>query len=136
MKLMHTIVPALAAAAFIVLARNYFGRPVDLVAWHPRTGRLAAWQENVPLLGGENVLRPRLCGNRPLVVHRTALQWLQAGRCGAVIIDQRGCADLLRQIGPLEVAEHDYARHLRRSLTVRPPRIFVTPETSSEARAA
>jgi hypothetical protein len=46
--------------AVIFLARDEEGEPADVVAWGPRSKRLAAWYGAGSLLGMENVFGPRL----------------------------------------------------------------------------
>src|SRR3954447_5089751 len=70
--------------AFVVIARNEFGEPADLVAW--RGDRLASWAARVSMLGANNLFAPRLLSDA-LLVEPDVLSWLRSGRRGVVIID-------------------------------------------------
>jgi hypothetical protein len=125
---------ASASWAMIFIARDGFGEISDLVAWSPKSGRLAAWLGAACLLGGENIFLPRLNPVGALIVHRSPLEWLQAGRKGVVIVDDIAAGDLLSLTGPLEVRDRGYGAHLRRALARPAPRIVIAPP--SLARAA
>jgi len=66
--------------ALIVMAFDEAGDLIDLVAFDSR-GRIGAWLGNASVLGGENVLSPRMADG--LTIHRNALDWLKT--IGAVL---------------------------------------------------
>lgn len=122
--------------AYVFLARDAFGEPIDLVAWQPRSGQIASWQGAACILGGESLYRPRLDADAALVVHRSPLEWLRGNRYGLVIVDEGGAADLLCSLGSLEVSDERYAQHLRRALARPAPRVLVrAPAVSARAAA-
>jgi hypothetical protein len=125
--------PSGAGEAYIFVARNEFGDLWDLVAWQPKSGRLASWLGRASLLGGENVFRPRLSANGGIVVHDSPLSWLCAKRTGIVILHAGRAAGLLCDVGPLIVSDRARAGRLRTSLTRKPPRILVAPQNVARA---
>jgi hypothetical protein len=121
--------------AFIFVAYDLAGMACDLVAWTPTTGDLASWLGCASVLGAENLFGPRLSENGALLVHRTPLNFLRAGRSGIVIVDESDAADLLRAASPLEVGQADYAlaAHLRKRLARPTPRVFIASPTFERA---
>jgi hypothetical protein len=112
-----------AGVAVVFRAPDDLGNPLDLAAWEPETGRLALLLGRVSMLGQDNVYGWRV--GEPLVVHETALEWLQAGRQGVFIIDPQRASPLLRMVEPLGVKRPEFGRRLQAALTIRPPRIVV-----------
>ena len=64
------------------------GEELDLIAWQPRTGKLASWHGNTFCLGDlsqiDNPATYFMDG--ALRVHASPLEWLRAGREGIVIL--------------------------------------------------
>jgi hypothetical protein len=110
--------------ALLFIARDELGIPVDIVAWHPRTQRIARWLGAVALLGEDQVNGARLDQERALPVHETPIDWLVAGRSGVVIVDPRRAAFILRRAEPLRVANAAFGKRLATLLHIAPPRIF------------
>jgi hypothetical protein len=119
-----------AVLAVVFMAPDDLGDPSDLAAWEPETGRLALWLGRVSMLGQANLYGWRVA--EPLIVHETALDWLQAGREGVFVIDAQRASPLLRMAEPLGVKRQEFGRQLQADLSIRAPRIVV----ASQRRAA
>lgn len=103
---------------------------VDLVAWHPKTGRLASLNRRVGWLAG-----PEPQAEEPLVVFADPLGWLAAWRVGVVIVHETIAIPYLREQPVLQAADVAQGEALQALLTkVRVPRIVVP--ASSERIAA
>jgi hypothetical protein len=103
--------------AYIIVARDEFGEPADLVAW--RGDRVASWSANVSMLGANNLFAPRLLSDA-LLVEPDVLSWVLSGRRGVVIINAEKARWQLASAGPLQAASVDHGRELRRALSFRP----------------
>jgi hypothetical protein len=114
---------AVPALLFVALESN--GDPVDIIGWNPRLGRLGAWLGHGPILGGENLLSPRMGERGALRIHRDPIGWLKARRAGIVLVNHRGAAMRLQYRGPYEGEDAQHAAELRKLLTLAPPRIIV-----------
>jgi len=114
-----------AAPAIIILARGNFGDEADLVAWSPRSGRLAAWLGSASMLGEQNALAARLA-DPALDVHESPLAWLIAGRRGVCIIDPRRARHTLECAQPLRAASVRHGLSLRRAMTLATPNIVIS----------
>ena len=115
-----------AVLAVVFRALDDLGNPLDLAAWEPETGRLALWLGRVSMLGQDNLYGWRL--GDPLMVHETPLEWLQAGRGGAFVIDPQRASPLLRMVEPLGVQCPAFGRRIQAALTIRAPRIVVATQ--------
>ncbi len=77
---------------------HYVENPIleDLIAWQPAQPDI--WYflrgETGLILGEENLVFAQLAGEKA-VLHRTPLDWLKAGRKGAVLLDEHGLHRLL-----------------------------------------
>lgn len=104
---------------------------VDLVAWHPRTGRLASWLGRAGLLGGATVE----ADPAPLPIHTSPLGWLASYRTGVVVVHEGRAGRRLLDAGrPLWAEDLTHGEALDAMLARLRPRILVSAET--EARAA
>ncbi|MGC2409383.1 MAG: hypothetical protein WA441_05165 [Methyloceanibacter sp.] len=67
------------------------GEPRDLVAWGPKSGRLASWRGSAFCVGdADDVLNPAInFMDGALRIHRTPLEWLRSGRDGIVIVQPK-----------------------------------------------
>ena len=108
-------------AALVVIAKNEGDLCSDIVVFDAH-GRVAAWLGREPMLGAENILKPRL--DEPLFVHETPLDWLRAGRDGVVILNWRVAADRLAGVS-LVAARVSFGQTLRARLTRPSPKIFI-----------
>jgi hypothetical protein len=115
--------------AIIFQVRDAFGRPVDIVAWDPKTNRLGSWLGAAVALGQGAILTPRLSDG--LLVHRTPLNWLHAGGKGIVIVDAQKARNYLIDAGPLVVEDKKHRRELVTAFTQPLPRILVAPATTA-----
>lgn len=104
--------PGEAVTAYVWTARDSIGDPADVVAWHPRTGRLATIEGSIPVIGEENVFAPRL--DEALSVFDNPLAWLADGRRGVLLLPGRDPAavETLRLAGPLAVESLSLAERL------------------------
>ena len=71
-----------------------------------------------------------LSGSNPicevaLPIHRTALEWLQAGREGVVFLAPERAVIELRDFGPFVVEDVEHGRELRHLFRSREPQIFL-----------
>lgn len=118
--------------AYLFLALDRCGDPVDLVAWRPGpAGFLASRFGRVAMLGEELIGAP--AAHTPLAVFPDALSWLRADRQGVVVVDSIQAAPLLREVGHLAVADARHADRLRRDLTITAPRIEVAAPSLTRA---
>jgi len=122
----------MARLAAVFAARDMDGEPIDLAALDLDSGALATWRGRAALLGEDNLLQPRL--GEPLRVHRSATEWLAAGRDGIFIINWSIAADQLGALRQaLTVDDIAFGQLLRERLTRPAPAIFV--EQRSEVAA-
>jgi len=111
--------------AMILLARDEFDSPCDLVAWQPKTGQIAPWfSSDLPMLGLQTVYPPRVYLEEALKVHPTPLEWLRAGREGVVILKPLSARWYVEHFC-LKVDDAVFGWRLRDSLRWHEPRIFV-----------
>jgi len=94
---------------------------IDLVAWHPKSGRLATLNRRAGWLAG-----PEPREDEPLVVFSDPLAWLAAWRCGVVIVHEAIAMPFLREQPVLQAADVEQGEALQAMLAkVRLPRIVV-----------
>ncbi|MGU3386991.1 hypothetical protein ACLBYG_20945 [Methylobacterium sp. D53M] len=106
------------------------GELVDLVAWHPKTGRLASLDRRAGWLAG-----PAPEPDAPLVVFADPLAWLAACRAGVVVVHESLARPFLLAQPAIQAADVGHGEKLQAMLTkVRLPRIVVP--TSSIDRVA
>jgi hypothetical protein len=115
--------PCESALAVIIPCRDEFGRTVDLVAWVIDTGTLATWRGEAAILGEDHLDSPRI-EHDGIRIYPGPLDWLHAGRRGAVIIDAMRARWRLAE-DRLVVNDADFGRRLRSMLRLPEPRVFV-----------
>jgi hypothetical protein len=99
---------------------------VELVAWSPKTGKIAARLGRVLGLGADQVGADGFGSTGlPIPVHRNPIGWLRAHRRGLVIADWNLAAFTLRG-HLLEAEDAEHRRELLRRLTPVPPTIVVS----------
>lgn len=108
-------------AALVIVAKNEGDLCSDIVAFDSH-GHVAAWFGREPMLGAENILKPRL--DEQLFVHETPLEWLRAGRDGVVILNWRVAADRLAGVS-LAAPNVSFGQTLRARLTRPSPKVFI-----------
>lgn len=121
-------------AAYTLLARDADGAPLDVVAWHPRTGRLATWLGRAGLLG----LDHRCAGTAqdPLVVYPDPATWLADERRGVVVVDERLARTDLLEAGSIMAADIAHGTALEAMLSkVRLPSILVPADAVRKVAA-
>lgn len=98
---------------------------LDLIAWSPKSGRIATRLGIAFALGEEQIDVDGL-GNSvlPIPVHRDPLDWLRAGRRGLVISDWNLATLALRDL-VLEAEDAAHDQELVRRLTPVPPTILI-----------
>lgn len=108
------------------------GALIDLVAWHPRSGRLATlWRRAGMLIGPDG-----LDEEGPVLVHRDPLAWLRAGRRGVVIVHEALARPALLEADALLTEDVEQGVELEAMLRkVRLPCIMV-PAPEAERAAA
>lgn len=120
--------------AYTLLARDAGGAPLDVVAWHPRTGRVATWLGRTGLLGLEHACPATT--DDPLIVFPDPLTWLAGRRRGVVVVDERLARPELLEAGSIQAADIAHGAKLKAMLErVRLPRITV-PASSIRSVAA
>ncbi|GJE41285.1 hypothetical protein [Methylobacterium soli] len=121
-------------AAYTLLARDLDGTPLDVVAWHPRSERVAVWSGQTGLLGLDHPTAAT--ADDPLVVFPDLPAWLAGERRGVVVIDERLARPVLLDAGTVQAAGIEHGEALEAMLReVRLPRIVV-PAFESERAAA
>jgi hypothetical protein len=105
----------------------------DVVAWAPKSGRVASRLGISSMLGEEQAARAS-GASKPLLVWRDPVGWLRAGRRGVVIIEPEGAAVVLAGL-PITAEDEAHARHLRATLKVPAPRIGTMSIPLSRAAA-
>ena len=94
---------------------------IDLVAWHPKSGRIASLERRVGWLAG-----PAPDADAPLVVFADPLGWLAAWRVGVVVVHETMAVPFLREQPLLQAADVAQGEALQAMLAkVRVPRIVV-----------
>lgn len=100
---------------------------VDLLAWQPRSGRLATLRGHAFALGQDQILSPGTYAlGGALRVHRSPLAWLRAERRGIVILNSREVYTRLGQVERIEAEDSAHARELQRLIAPPPPRARIT----------
>ncbi|MFD1280265.1 hypothetical protein [Methylobacterium goesingense] len=121
-------------AAYTLLARDTAGAPLDVVAWHPRTGRVATWLGRTGLLGLEYPCPGT--GKDPLVVYRNPAAWLADERRGVVVVDEQLARMDLLEAGSILAADIPHGTALQVMLSkVRLPSILVPADAVRKAAA-
>ena len=122
--------PEDAVLAYVVPEIDADAGLADLVAWHPRTGRLASWSGHACLLGGSALVETDA---GPLPVHTSPLGWLAAWRHGIVVVHEARAARRLLDVGrPLQAEDLAHGEALDAMLARLRPRILV-PDPLAEA---
>ena len=98
-----------AVGAFIIVARDAAGSPLDLIAWHVRTGDVGTYFGRAGVLGLQDYFAPQISGLP--ILHRDVLEWLRAERRGAVIVDKKRAGRILLDT-PGRIAVADKAMSL------------------------
>ena len=106
--------PVEPVAAYTILARDAGGAPIDVVAWHPRTGRLATWLGRVGLLGADYPCPATKTD--PLCVFPSPTEWLASGRRGVVIVDERLARPELLDAGTIQAFDIEHGTKLKAML--------------------
>lgn len=113
-----------AVAAYTVLARDEGGDALDVVAWHPRTARVATWLGAIGLLGLDRPCAATV--DDPLIVFPEPASWLAARRGGVVVVSERLARGDLLAAGSIQAADVAHGEALETMLRkVRLPRILV-----------
>jgi hypothetical protein len=105
-----------ASTALVFVARDRTGDACDLVAWLPRSDRIAAYFGRTGLLGEQSLFEPRI--SDPPAIHRGLLDWLRLGRDGCVVVEPtRAARALLDAPGRLAVGDIAHAGEIAKLLT-------------------
>jgi len=105
--------------SYVLLVRDRFGEPSDLVAWNKLN--ISTWLGVASMLGEDRVVGIRLSSE--VLINSSPLTWLARGRSGVFIVDPKRAVSILR--GYTMRAENvEQARWLRQIFEVCPPRIL------------
>jgi hypothetical protein len=111
------------STALIWFGLDVSSNAVDVIAWLPRTGAIATLT-GASDISDEGVLSQRLEGEAQRVFF-DPLQWLRAGRDGALVVDEHRRGGILRWCDTLSVSSVADGRRLRDRLKIREPKIVV-----------
>jgi len=106
--------PVEPVAAYTLLARDVGGAPIDVVGWHPRSGRLATWLGRIGLLGIDYPCPATKAD--PLCVFSKPTEWLAAGRRGVVVVDERLARAELLEAGTIQATDIEHGTKLKAML--------------------
>lgn len=124
--------PEALVPAFVMPAIDADGAVIDLVAWHPRTGRIGSAERSAGWLAGGY-----LSDDEPVLVHPDPLSWLRAGRTGVVVVHEDLARPALLSMRTLQAADVAHGEALQAMLAkVRLPRIVVPAFPHETARRA
>jgi hypothetical protein len=112
-----------AVEALVFLARDDIGEAADLVAWLPKSDRLASWW-GIPMLGMEALGRPRIDPDGALSVFTDPLKWLLAERNGLLVVNFSNAAHLLRDAAPLRATSAREAQRIQNLIIAAPRRVY------------
>ena len=121
----------LASDALVFLARDDCGEPADLVAWSPRSDRLAAFW-GIPMLGMECLDEPRIDPDCALAVFTNPVKWMLGERNGVLVVNFKNAARLLRHAAPLRAGSATEAQRIQNLITAAPPRVLAPPARTRE----
>lgn len=116
--------------AYTLLAIDEGGAPLDVVAWHPRSSRVATWLGRTGLLG----LDYPCAGSPadPLTVFADPLGWLVGERRGVVVVDERLARPELLAVDAIRTDDVSHGVALRAMLQkVRLPSILISAERAA-----
>ena len=111
------------------LVRDSFGHAQDIVAWCPKSDRVATWNGRACMIGADQLdaAQPDPAG---LMVCETVLQWLRARRMAVVILDpRRALPQLLDR--PLLAANLDHGQSLHGTLERALPAVLVPKQSEA-----
>jgi hypothetical protein len=112
--------------------------PIDLIAWHPRTGKIGSYTGAATFLGDEDdAINPGTwsCGG-DLIIHATPLEWLQHEREGLVIINFKRAATALRNAKSIFCEDINAARKLRPAIRAASKPLVKIYTTAQQRRKA
>lgn len=111
-----------------------FEEPEDLIFWHPRTSALSSLNGRAFALNEDRIWQAAtysLDGN--LNIFETALDWLQAGCDGIVVIDWLRAFDKLRDAPRIAVAEKLLPQYRGSMRPSRMPALSIIPTSERQA---
>lgn len=86
---------------------------VDIVAWHPASGRQALWKGHGFALGERQINNPDPA-KKGLAVYRSPMDWLRAGRSGIVIFRNDHTCQLLAHLPVLFAEDTEHQLELQK----------------------
>ena len=119
--------------AAVIVCLDEAGQAADLAAWSPAGSRVALRQGAVAMLGQEQVVLPRLDGDR-LWVHPSPAEWLEHRRVGVVIVNHDLARSALVAASPVAVKTMKHKADLEERW--RAPRVQVFEVGVAEAIAS
>ena len=124
--------PEKTVPAFVMPAIDDSGAVIDLVAWHPPSGRIGSSERAAGWLAGG-----LQSDDEPVIVHPDPLAWLRASREGVVIVHEDIARPALLAQRTLQAADLAHGEALDAMLRkVRVPRIVVPALLDETMRAA
>ena len=111
------------------------GEVIDLIAWQPRTNKLASWRGQAFCLGDmDDILNPAThFAGGALRVHATPLDWLLADREGIVIVRPDLAPAYLANCRRLSCLSQAHARQVEKWVQPRKPSVEILVEVEERA---
>lgn len=109
----------------VLLPVTWRGDLIDIVSFHPDRPYRWRTRRGTATLLGDRAVRWAFHLDRAVHVHATPLDWLQAGRTGAVVLDPTTARFDLATTPKLIVDDEVFAKRLQRMLTAPAPRFEI-----------
>jgi hypothetical protein len=113
------------------------GQVIDLIAWQPRTGKIASWRGQAFCLGdADDIFNPATYfAGDALRIHATPLDWLLANREGIVIVRPDLAPAYLSHCQRIRCSNAAYARQVEKWIQPRQPSAEILVEVEERAAA-
>lgn len=98
---------------------------IDVVAWPLNQPRKWRTRRGIATVLGGDAIRRAFHLNRAILIHEMPVQWLAAGRCGAVVLDVAAARFELATAPRLAVSNQAFGERLDRLLNQPPPRFSI-----------
>ena len=113
------------------------GKVIDLIAWQPKTGKLASWCGQAFCLGDfDDISNPATYfAGDALRIHKTPLEWLLADRDGIVIVRPDLASAYLANCPRICCSNENHARQVEKYLQPAKPSVEIFVEVEERAAA-
>jgi hypothetical protein len=112
------------AITIVVIDCGYI---IDIAAWQPRSGQVASWLGKAFCIDQDQLTNPATYfADGALLVHRTPLEWLRAGRDGIVILRPELSYIYLGRCRRLWVSDSQLGVKVRRWLQPPKPKVQIS----------